>query len=194
MKVQPISRKTIPDIITRRNLMQRTVLALGAVWLNSGVARGESTTKGHIVSAADGPDWQMSPGRTMSYKLLSEHTGDAVAILEETVPAGDGTPLHIHRTSDEVIHLMEGQLKVKLADDVTTVGPGAWIFIPRGVTHGWRNTGTIPARASFTFTPADGGKLFEQFRLLGPLTPENLVKAGPLMKRYGFELVARTWD
>jgi quercetin dioxygenase-like cupin family protein len=130
----------------------------------------------------------------MSYKLLSEHTGDAVAIFEETVPAGDGTPLHIHRTSDEVIHLMEGQLKVKLADDVTTVGPGAWIFIPRGVTHGWRNTGTIPARASFTFTPADGGKLFEQFRLLGPLTPENLVKAGPLMKRYGFELVARTWD
>ena len=109
------------------------------------------------------------------------------------MPPGDGTPLHIHRTSDEVIHLMEGHLTMNLASEVTTVGPGAWIFIPRGVTHGWKNKGSSPIRASYTFAPADGAKFFEQVRLLGPANPEN-EKAVILMKRYGYELVARTWE
>jgi hypothetical protein len=56
----------------------------------------------------------MSPGRTVSHKLMSEHTGDAISIFEEIVPVGEGTPLHIHHTSDEVIHLIEGQLLMKL--------------------------------------------------------------------------------
>ena len=144
--------------------------------------------------ANQGVNWDMAPGRTISHKLLSEHTGDVLSIFEETVPVGAGTPLHLHRTSDEVIHLMEGQLLVRLGDETTTVDPGAWIFIPRGAKHGWKNKGTGPARASYFFTPSDGAKFFEESRRLGPMSPANMVKMGALMKQFGYEMVAFTWE
>ncbi len=43
--------------------------------------------------------WQMEPDRTATFKLLSEQTGDSVAIFEELIPAGFGTALHLHHTS-----------------------------------------------------------------------------------------------
>jgi quercetin dioxygenase-like cupin family protein len=136
----------------------------------------------------------MSPGRTVSHKLMSEHTGDAISIFEEIVPVGEGTPLHIHHTSDEVIHLIEGQLLMKLEDRTTTLLPGARVFIPRGTPHAWRNNGTGPARASYIFNPSDGAKLFEEWRLLGPMRPAIMGKVMALMKRYGYQLVALTWE
>ena len=179
---------------TRRTLLQRALLGMGSVALMSDNAIAQAAkAKGRIVSATEALNWDMSPGRTVSHKLMSEHTGDLLSIFEETAPIGAGTPLHIHRTSDEVIHLIEGQLTVKLGDEVKTIGPGTWIFIPRGTTHGWRNTGTVPARASYTFTPSDGAKFFEESRLLGPMGPANMEKTIALMKRYGYELVALTW-
>jgi hypothetical protein len=42
----------------------------------------------------------------MTFKLLSEQTAGSVSVFEQVVPIGAGTPLHIHRTSDEVIHLL----------------------------------------------------------------------------------------
>ena len=179
---------------TRRTLLQRALLGIGSVALMSDNALAQAAkAKGHIVSATEALNWDMSPGRTVSHKLMSEHTGDLLSIFEETAPIGAGTPLHIHRTSDEVIHLIEGQLTVKLGDEVKTIGPGTWIFIPRGTTHGWRNTGTVAARASYTFTPSDGAKFFEESRLLGPMGPVNMEQTIALMKRYGYELVALTW-
>jgi len=47
----------------------------------------------------------MGPGRPTTFKLLSEQTSESVAVFEEVVPAGVGTPLHRHPTSDEVIYI-----------------------------------------------------------------------------------------
>lgn len=179
----------------RRTLLQQALLGVGSASLMTDNALAQAVkAKGRIVSATEGLNWDMSPGRTVSHKLMSEHTGDLLSIFEETAPAGAGTPLHIHRTSDEVIHLTEGQLTVKLGDEVKSASPGTWIFIPRGTTHGWRNTGAVPARASYMFTPSDGAKFFEESRQLGPMGPANMAKMIALMKRYGYELVALAWE
>ena len=118
--------------------------------------------KGRIVSATGALNWDMSPGRTVSHKLMSEHTGDLLSIFEETAPIGRWNPVahSSHQRRDDPP--CRGQLTVKLGDEVKAIDPGTWIFIPRGTTHGWRNTGAVPARASYTFTPSDGAKSFEE--------------------------------
>ena len=37
-------------------------------------------------------------------------------------------------------------------------------------------------------------KLFEEWRLLGPTRPANMGQIMALMKRYGYQLVALTWE
>ena len=151
------------------------------------MSRGES---GRIVAPGAGPVWDMEPGRPTTFKLISEETGGSAAVFEESVPVGAGTPLHIHHASDELIHLLTGELTLKLGSRTTSIASGTWVFIPRGTPHGWRNSGTMTAHASFVFTPADSAKFFEQLRLLAQPIPNipadvlsDLSAASPLRER-----------
>jgi quercetin dioxygenase-like cupin family protein len=153
------------------------------------------TAGGCIVSPEQGPVWDMEPGRPTTFKLLSEQTGGSVSVFEELVPVGAGTPLHIHRTSDEVIHVLAGELTIKLGIRVTTIGAGTWVFISRGTAHGWKNRGKAPVRAAFVFTPSDGAMLFEELRLLAqPIPSINPKTMEALCKRHGYELISVDWE
>jgi hypothetical protein len=48
----------------------------------------------------------MAPGRPTAFKLPCDQTDGSIAVFEEVVPTGMGTPLHIHHTSDQVIHIL----------------------------------------------------------------------------------------
>ena len=153
------------------------------------------TANGSIVSPEQGPVWDMEPGRPTTFRLLSEQTGGNVSVLEEMVPVGGGTPLHIHHTSDELIHLLAGELTIKLGIRVTTIGAGTWVFIPKGTAHGWKNRGQTPVRAVFVFTPADGAKFFEELRLLAqPISSIDPGTLEALCRRHGYELVSFDWE
>lgn len=148
-----------------------------------------------IVSPEQGLVWDMEPGRPTTFKLLSGQTGGSVSILEELVPVGAGTPLHIHHTSDEIIHLLAGELTIKLGIRVSTVGVGSWVFIPKGTAHGWRNRSQTPVRAAFVFTPADGAKVFEELRLLElPIPNIDPRTLEALCKLHGFEIISFDWE
>jgi quercetin dioxygenase-like cupin family protein len=183
---------------TRRDLLRQSALAAGTVALIAEEALGQGeTAQGRIVVPEEGIRWEMEPERLMTFKLLSEQTRDSVSIFEEIVPPGAGTPLHIHHTSDEAIHLLAGELMIRLGAQVTTVSAGTWIFIPRGTTHGWKNRSNVPVRASYTFTPSDGAKVFELARVLGRIpsdSPATMAKFDALCKRYGYERVALEWE
>jgi quercetin dioxygenase-like cupin family protein len=148
-----------------------------------------------IVPPEQGPVWVMSPDRPMTFKLLTEQTNDSLGVFEELIPAGAGTPLHIHHTSDEVIHVLVGELVIKLGTQLSRAVAGTWVFIPRGTTHGWQNRSQAPARAAYVFTPGGGAKFFEELRVLGlpiPSIPPETLQT--LSKRNGFEIVALDWE
>jgi quercetin dioxygenase-like cupin family protein len=149
---------------------------------------------GLIVAPDAGRVWDMEPGRPTTFKLTSDETGGSAAVFEESVPVGAGTPLHIHHAGDEIIHLLSGELTLKLGSRTTSITGGTWVFIPRRTPHAWRNSGTGTARASFVFTPAESAKFFEQLRLLAqpiPSIPTEVL--GDLCQRYGYELVSFEW-
>src|SRR6188472_4612477 len=47
-----------------------------------------------------------------TFKVLSEETGGAYAILEQMIPAGHGPPLHIHRHETEIFYVLDGQFEI----------------------------------------------------------------------------------
>src|SRR6476661_7960008 len=109
----------------------------------------------------------MAPGRSASLKLVGGETADSVMLFEETAPAGTETTFHLHHDSDEVAYVLSGEVTFKIGDEVTVGGPGTCAFMPRGVPHAWKSTGTETGRALFLYTPARAGGLIEEQQRTG---------------------------
>jgi quercetin dioxygenase-like cupin family protein len=154
-----------------------------------------SGSQGYIIESHEGPTWDMRPGRPAVFKLLSDDTGGRVAVFEEEVPPGVGTPLHLHRNSDEVILVLSGDFTFRLGDVSQRVSAGAWVFVPLGRVHGWRNSGSEPGRVAFVFTPGAGAKAFEEMRLQGKYLPEiDPAVRDAIFSRHGYESFDRDWE
>ena len=72
-----------------------------------------TSTNGLVVLPGEEFVWKMEPDRVATFKLLSEQTGDSVAVFEELIPAGFGTALHRHHTSDEAMCVFERRIRVQ---------------------------------------------------------------------------------
>jgi quercetin dioxygenase-like cupin family protein len=118
--------------------------------------------KGIVVPAGGGQHLKESSGQVMSMKLFGRETGQSVTLFEQTVPAGSKNSwLHLHRDSDEIAWVLEGEFTFKIGETVTTGGPGTCAFLPRKVPHAWKNSGTQPGRVVFLYTPASAGRFVE---------------------------------
>jgi quercetin dioxygenase-like cupin family protein len=150
------------------------------------------SSKSYVTLPGQEPVWKMAPGRTAALKLLNEQTGQSVMAFEEVTPVGTATPFHLHRNSDEVMYVLSGQYSFKIGDDFSTGGPGTCAFMPRGIPHAWKNSGTETGRALFMYTPGAAGKMFEEaVRLQRPLRTSTILDpaVAQLFDRYGFEIV-----
>ncbi|MBV8553146.1 MAG: quercetin 2,3-dioxygenase [Acidobacteriaceae bacterium] len=115
-------------------------------------------------------------GDHYTIKVGAEQTGGAFAIIELVAFPQSSPPLHIHHREDESFFVMEGTLTCLLGHDVFDAGPGAFVHIPKGTLHTFKNSGTRPARALVTLSP--GG--FEDFwRKIGEPASQSTTPAPP---------------
>ena len=73
-----------------------------------------------------------------------------LTVFLERIAPGDRIPDHVH-TVDEVLFVDEGAIEVRLHDRSQTVEPGAVVFVPAGMRHGFRNVGAGTARIHAVF-------------------------------------------
>src|SRR5262245_38839598 len=105
--------------------------------------------------------------RTVAIKLRSGETAESLMMFEQTMPAGTRSTFHLHRDSDEVAYVLEGELTFLIGDDITVGSPGTCTFMPRGVRHAWKVGDAQAARALFLYTPARAGGLIEEQQATG---------------------------
>src|ERR1700747_1974021 len=141
--------------------------------------------KGFVVPPGGGQILSMAPGRSAALKLLGRDTGDSIMLFEETAPAGTETTFHLHRDSDEVAYVLSGDIPFKIGDEVTVGGSGTCAFMPRGVPHAWKNTGTETGRVLFLYTPARAGGFFEE-QLGRPAESINGAQANEMRRCHGW--------
>ncbi|HMQ32276.1 MAG TPA: quercetin 2,3-dioxygenase [Chloroflexaceae bacterium] len=136
-------------------------------------------------------------GDLYTLKVTGEQSGGSYAAMECEIGPGSGTPLHIHHAEDELLYVIEGEMRCRAGEREELVRAGGLIFIPRGTAHAFRNEGATKARCLLALTPAG----FERFlaaigiemsyeQALAPaITSEELARAARLAPSYSLELV-----
>src|SRR6516162_7103376 len=62
-------------------------------------------------------------------------TGGAFTVIESSTKGG--APWHAHTREDEYFYVLEGRVVVWCGDQEFHAGPGAFVFLPRGIPHAW---------------------------------------------------------
>jgi mannose-6-phosphate isomerase-like protein (cupin superfamily) len=61
---------------------------------------------------------------------------------------------HVHDGEDDSFYILEGEMTFALGDDAVAAGPGTFVLVPPGVSHGFRNQGAVPVRMLNIHAPA----------------------------------------
>jgi quercetin dioxygenase-like cupin family protein len=107
---------------------------------------------------------QLRPLWVIGHKVTPIPAGDRIVALEVATPVGTpGPPPHYHADSSESFYVVAGRLGVMAAGEWTSLGPGGYIEVPRGVVHTFRNEGEEEARTITGFGVPGFENWFEEF-------------------------------
>lgn len=98
-------------------------------------------------------------GCRMRVLATAETTVGQAGVVHIEAPPGHRPPLHVHHDEDEAYFVIAGHLDIQCGDTSYPAGPGAWVFLPRGVAHTFTVPGPFPAIYLLVVLP--GG--FEDF-------------------------------
>lgn len=74
----------------------------------------------------------------VSIRVASADGADGLSVIEHWMPRGEAPPLHIHRTEDEIFHILSGRLRLRIGNRTFEAGAGETLLAPKGVPHHFR--------------------------------------------------------
>jgi mannose-6-phosphate isomerase-like protein (cupin superfamily) len=116
--------------------------------------------------------------------ILVRVAAEGMSVLEEVPPLAD-TPAHVHEREDELFLSLEGEHIIELDGQEHRIGPGEFVFAPRGVPHAQRRVVPHEGRILLVATPGGLEGFFRELAeadAAGTLGPEAYATASV---RYG---------
>lgn len=125
---------------------------------------------------ADQGDHNFFLNHLATVKVGAGSSDSGLSLVEFVAPRGFGPPLHVHTEEDELMYVLDGEIRIDLDDgDSTVVSAGAAVALPHGVPHVWQ---VVSDTARFLTVNAGrrNGPSFDQFVIaLGtPTDPQAL--------------------
>jgi quercetin dioxygenase-like cupin family protein len=149
----------------------------------------------NVLQAGEGKAYWVVGDR---YTILAsgEDTGGAFALIRAEVPPGGGPPPHVHRREDEAFYVLDGSLTFQADGRDLPASSGAWVTLPKGSLHTFKNTGTAAARMLILVSPSGLEKFFaevgqeaaERTAVPPPVTPADIDRLLAVAPRYGIEI------
>ena len=148
-----------------------------------------TTKQPKVLAEGEGLRLQSGPGRDLVFKVTGDDTGGAFDyFIVEVAPHG-GPPLHVHHRQEETIHVLKGQYKIRIGDEVFECNEGGFAYLPSGVPHAFLNLTDQPGEVIVVYTPGGGHKFYEE---LGPMSrggsPDQKL-IGALFEKYDMTLL-----
>lgn len=132
-------------------------------------------------------------GYVLETKATAAETDGRYAFQEMTVAADfPWIPPHIHHNEDEALYGLEGEVTVRVGDQIHTVKPGTFVLMPRDVAHTFSNPGAVPARVLVVSSPGAVIHYFEEAAALTNASPTgqpDMKQLVALAAQYGIEFV-----
>jgi quercetin dioxygenase-like cupin family protein len=153
------------------------------------IERSTPTPSARIVRPGEG-NRVRAFGNEIEFMLSGEQTADSLTVGLASVPVGNGPPPHVHHSEDELFLILEGEYRIYLNGDWTTVGPGTVVYLPRGSVHTFQVTGDKPGRHWTLQTPSGFERYFAQAgEILAAPGKPDLARLAAVTKDYGAEFV-----
>jgi quercetin dioxygenase-like cupin family protein len=112
---------------------------------------------------ADQGDHHFFLNHLATVKVGAGSSDSGLAVVEFVAPRGFGPPLHVHSEEDELMYVLDGEIRIDLgADDSTVVATGGVVTLPHGIPHTWQ---VLSDEARFLTVNAGrrSGPSFDQF-------------------------------
>jgi quercetin dioxygenase-like cupin family protein len=150
-----------------------------------------------VISSPDTQTALWFLGVLQQVRVSGEQTGGAFSLTDNLARRGSGSPVHIHEHEEESLIVLDGDLRVVLAEEEHAAGPGTVAVLPKGVPHAYVVTS---AEARFLTLHNPGG--FEEFAAeVGepaqaltlppePATPPDLAAVTAIAARHGITILA----
>jgi mannose-6-phosphate isomerase-like protein (cupin superfamily) len=111
----------------------------------------EKSSEPYALGAGDGRPIDLGEGFAVAVKADELQSGGVVSVLETQEPPGFGPPVHVHHDCAEAFYVLEGEYVMYLGEDEVVCRPGSFIFVPRGVPHGFRTGNAVSRKLNFYF-------------------------------------------
>jgi quercetin dioxygenase-like cupin family protein len=127
------------------------------------------------------------------FKLWSEDTGGAVAVVEHPFPVRALVGAHLHTREDEYSIVTEGEIGFRSGDREAVLGPGGYITKPRNEVHAMWNAGPVPARMIEIISPGGFEGFFRDVVDLAAVGPPTLDDVLAVADAYGLQFHQPDW-
>ena len=124
--------------------------------------KGNMDSNVKIINSDEGETLAVAGG---NYRIVisGDQTNGNYAVIEMTVPPGGGPPPHSHPETQEMFHVLEGEVEFKTEAGKQTVGIDGFVNIPfGGAIHCFKNISENYARLLCTVVPAGLENLFKE--------------------------------
>lgn len=161
------------------------------------------TTDVHELTALHRPagsspaTWAM--GSLFEHLLSAADSGGALGMALVTQPPGVSTPLHRHTHEAEAFFLLDGSMTYRAGDETFHLSTGDFIWLPAGLPHAFRVTGSTPVRFLGLTSPGGPMALYDEVgipaverRLPGAdglPTSDEIARWNEVGPRYGLQVV-----
>ena len=82
----------------------------------------------------------------ITHKLTGQQTGGAYYLFEFEFDSESGNSLHAHRYEDEVVHVLEGAIEIRLDNQKLQAITGGVAHLPKHIPHALHNPLKTPSR------------------------------------------------
>jgi mannose-6-phosphate isomerase-like protein (cupin superfamily) len=107
-----------------------------------------------VLPKGGGRAYACGPLLTAIFKADEDETDARYSVSEWRMEPGfEGVGDHSHEANDEVFWVLEGRPELLVGDEWRAVEPGAFLRIPAGVTHNFRNRSDARASLLNVFIP-----------------------------------------
>jgi quercetin dioxygenase-like cupin family protein len=145
-----------------------------------------STVVPHPVTVLPGAGRTL-PSLGVKHKLTSDQTGGAFYVCEAVFGPESGSPLHIHHYEAEVIHVLEGEIEIRLDKDKLHAPVGGILHLPKNIPHALQNRLKTPLRIMVHAIPGGLEHYFDEVDLALQNGTFNAEVHTEISKKYGLE-------
>lgn len=124
-------------------------------------------------------------------RATAETTNGAFGLMEHwEMPVGFASPYHTHHREDESFYVLEGEIAFVCGGKWLRAGPGAFVYGPREIPHGFQVIGDSPARMLLMCAPGgfEGFVLEQTTPIAEPPSPPDMATLMRLAAKFEIDI------